>query len=202
MAKNSESSAETVKPFEGKILYDNSYKSKNMMMPSALWNSMMGPKGEYYIQGGNYKLISNGSLNKWQIYLNKDNKIYSKLSSSSAILFNDGEMQGDEVFKVEVNKNVTEVLGYPCDEVVMTCKSGVQKFYFNSAIAVDAKLFEKHKFVNWYDFVKVANALPLKRIVNTSYFTMECVATEVTPMKLESSIFELPAGVEIKKNTY
>lgn len=202
MAKKSESGNGTTQPFEGKILYDNSYKSKNMMMPSSLWNSMMGAKGEYYIQGGNYKLISNGSLNKWQLYIHKDNKVYSKLSSSSAILFNDCEVQGDEVFKVEVNKNVLEVLGYPCDEVILTCKSGVQKFYFNADIAVDAALFEKHKFVNWYEYVKVANALPLKRIVNTSYFTMECIATEVTPMKLDASLFELPAGVEVKKNPY
>ena len=202
MAKKTESAAESGSFFEGKILYDNTYKSKNMMMPSALWNSMMGAKGEYYIQDGNYKLISNGSLNKWQLYINKDNKVYSKLSSSSAVLFNEGETQGDEVLKVEVNKNVIEVLGYSCDEVILTCKSGVQKFYFNSDIAVDAKQFEKHKFVNWYDYVKVAKALPLKRIVNTSYFTMECIATEVTPMKLDISLFELPEGVEVKKNPY
>lgn len=200
MAK--EESAESIKPFEGKILYDNSYKSKNMLMPSAMWNSMMGSKGEYYIQNGNYKLDSNGSLNKWQLYVNKDNKIYSKLSSSSAILFNDGDEQKDEIHKIEINKNATEVLGYPCDELVMTCKSGVQKFYYNSQFAVDPKLFEKHKFVNWYEFVKESKALPLKRVVNTSYFTMECIATEITPMKLDSSLFELPAGVEIKKNPY
>lgn len=202
MAKQSESNSAAIQAFEGRILYDNSYKSKNIMMPSALWNSMMGAKGEYYIQGGNYKLISNGSLNKWQLYLNNDNKVYSKLSSSAAILFNDCEVQGDEIFKVEENKNVNEVLGYACDEIILTCKSGIQKFYFNAEIAVDSKLFEKHKFVNWYDYVKIANALPLKRVVNTSYFTMECIATEVTPMKLDATLFELPAGVEVKKNPY
>src|ERR1019366_690921 len=193
---------ETPKHFEGKILYDNTYKSKNMLMPSSLWNSMMGSKGEYFIKGGDYKLISNGSLNKWQLYVNKNNKIYSKVSSSSAIYFNDGEIQVDEVFKVELNKNVIEVLGYQCDEVILTCKSGEQKFYFNSEFAVDTKLFEKHKFVNWNDYLKQDHALPLKRTVNTNYFTMECIATEVTPMKLEDSLFELPADVEFKKNPY
>ncbi len=203
MAKKSESAnTEPSNFFEGKILYDNTYKSKNMLMPSGMWNSMMGSKGEYFIKGGNYKLISNGSLNKWQLYISEHNKIYSKISSSSSIYFNDGEIHTDVVQKIESNKGIIEILGYTCDEVILTCKTGVQKFYFNSELAVNTKLFEKHQFVNWHEYLKEAHALPLKRIVNTSHFTMESIATEVTIMKIEDSIFELPAGIDLKKNPY
>lgn len=191
-----------VKAFEGKILYDNTYKSKNILMPSAMWNSMMGSKGEYFIKGGDYKLESNGSLNQWQLYVNKDNMIYSKISSSSSIYFNEGAIQKDEVHNFELNKNAIEILGYQCDEIILTCKSGEQKFYFNAELAVDPSLFEKHKFVNWYDYIKEAKALPLKRIVNTSHFTMESIATEVVSMKLEDAMFVLPEGADLKKNPY
>lgn len=188
--------------FEGKILYSNTYKSKNMLMPSAMWNSMMGSKGEYYIKGGNYKLESNGTLNQWQLYIQADNMIYSKISSSSSIYYNEGGEQKDEIHDFELNKNALEVLGYNCDEIILTCKSGIQKFYFNEAIAVDPKLFEKHKFVNWYDYIKEAKALPLKRIVNSTHFTMESIATEIIPMELDDSMFKLPEGADIKKNPY
>ena len=191
-----------IKIFEGKITYANTYKSKNMLMPSAMWNSMMGSQGEYYIKGGNYKLESNGTLNQWQLYIQSENMIYSKISSSSSIYFNEGEENKDEIHEFELNKNVLEVLGYICDEIILTCKSGVQKFYYNEEIGVDPKLFEKHKFVNWYDFVKESNALPLKRLVNSTHFTMESIATEITPMNLDDEMFKLPEGADIKKNPY
>jgi hypothetical protein len=53
------------------------------------------------------------------------------MSNSETVFWSDANIQGDEVLKVDVNKNVSEILGYKCDEVILTCKSGVQKYYFN-----------------------------------------------------------------------
>jgi len=188
--------------FEGKIIYTNSYKSKNPKMTDQQWTSMMGSTQEYLIKGGDYKSISNGTLVQWQLYINKDNKLYNKMSNSETAFWNDASIQGDEVLKVEVNKNVTEILGYKCDEVVLTCKSGVQKYYFNSKLSVDTKLFTNHKFGNWYDYLSKTNSLPLKSIIETAQFTMESLATEVKPMKLDTKTFELPAGIKTEKSPY
>jgi len=188
--------------FEGKIVYANSYKSKNPKMTDQQWNSMMGSTQDYLIKGGDYKSISNGTLVQWQLYINKDNKLYNKMSNSETAFWNDATVQGDEVLKVEVNKNVTEILGYKCDELILTCKSGVQKYYFNAKIAVDAKLFTNHKLGNWFDFLSKSNSLPLKIVVETAQFTMESIAKEVKPMKLEATTFELPAGIRTDKSPY
>lgn len=190
------------KPFEGKILYKNTYVSKNMLMPSAMWNSMMGSKGVYYIKGGDYRLESNGSLNQWQLYINDDNKVYTKISSSSSIYFNEAEIPSNEINEFKTSKNIVEILGYQCDEIILECSNGEQKFYFNSELAIETALFKKHKFANWYDYLKDAHAVPLKKIINTPHFTVESIATEVIPMKLDDALFMLPEDIDVKKNPY
>jgi hypothetical protein len=188
--------------FEGKIVYKNKYKSKAPNVTDAQLTSMMGSKYEYFIKNGDYKSTTNGLLLQWQLYVNKDNKLYNKMASSEAVLWNDGAENADSILKVEHNEGVTEIIGYKCDELIFTCKSGVQKFYFNKKIAVDPKLYVNHKFYNWYEYLSRSNALPLKAIVENNQFTWESVATEVQDMKLEASFFELPANTTLTKSSF
>ena len=122
--------------FEGKITYSNSYKNKNPQMTDQQWLSMMGGTQEYYIKGGNYKSVTNGTLMQWQLYINSENKLYSKMSNSETVFWNDGLTNTDSIISVELNKNVIEILGYKCDELILTCKSGIQKYYFNSTLEI------------------------------------------------------------------
>ena len=101
-----------------------------------------------------------------------------------------------------MNRESLTVLGYLCDELILICKSGTQKYYFSSKLPLDPIDFEKHKFGNWYEYVSRAKAIPLKSIIETEQFTMESVASEVVPMKLESSDFALPAGAKLQKSPY
>ena len=188
--------------FEGKIFYANTYKSKNPKMTDQQWLTMMGSTQEYLIKDGDYKSIANGILVQWQLYINKDNKLYNKMSNSESAFWFDGSNQKDEVIKIEVNKNALEVLGYKCDEIILTCKSGIQKYYFNSRFSVDSKLFTNHKFGNWYDYLSKSNSLPLKSIIDTDQFTIESISTEIKSMKLDSSIFNIPIGVKTEKSPY
>lgn len=195
-------SLSSAQSFEGKIAYRNTYKSKIVNLSDEKFSSMMGDAQMYYIKDGEYKSETNGSLMQWQLYINKDNKLYNKMSNSEALVWNDGATNSDEVLKAEVNKGAIEILGYKCDELILTCKSGMQKYYYTSKVPVDAKLYANHKFGNWYDFLSRSNALPLKMIIDTAQFTLESTATEVKPMKLEQSFFELPVGVKTIKSTY
>jgi hypothetical protein len=188
--------------FEGKITYRNSFKSKLPNMKDDQFNSMMGTKQEYYIKGGDYKSVMNGTFSQWQLFINKDNKLYNKMSNSEIILWDDGSINSDSIISVKLNKGVTEILGYKCDELILTCKSGTQKYYFNSKLGVDSKLFSNHKFGNWYDYLKQTNALPLKMIIDNQQFTMESVATEVKPMKLDDKEFQLPENSKTGKSPY
>lgn len=117
-------------------------------MTDEQWTQMMGSKQEYFIKNGNYKSVTNGTMSQRQIYNNKDNKVYTKMSNSETVLWNDASINSDEVLKSEIKKNAATILGYSCDELILTCKSGIQKYYYSSKLAVDIKLFENHKYGN------------------------------------------------------
>ncbi len=188
--------------FEGKIVYKNKYKSKTSNMTSEQFSSMMGTTQEYMIKGGNYRSTTNGTFFQWQLYINKDNKLYNKMANSPTLLWIDGSVNPDEVVKAEINKGVIEILGYQCDELILTCKSGIQKYYFSSKLKVDPKLFEQHKFGNWNEVMSRTSGLPLKMIIDCPQFTLECVATEILPAKLDAKIFELPKDSKVEKSPY
>ena len=188
--------------FEGKIVYKSTYKSKIPNMTDKQLETMMGTTQEYFIKNGDYKTVANGSLIQWQLYVNTDNKLYNKMSNSETVYWNDGATNPDEVLKAEVNKDVTEVLGYKCDELVLTCKSGLQKYYFNTKLSVDIALFVNHKFGNWYDYLSKSNSLPLRIIIDNGQLTWESVATEVTELNLDKTFFELPANSKTMKSPY
>lgn len=188
--------------FEGKIVYNNTYRSKIPNVTDEQLTTMMGSTQEYFIKNGDYKSVSNGAFFQWQLYVNNDNKLYNKMANSETLLWNDGATNHDEILKEEVNKGVIEILGFKCDELVLTCKSGIQKYYFNSQLSVDTKLFVNHKFGNWYDFILKSNSLPLKSVIGNAQFTLESVATEVKEMKLDKILFDLPANAKTMKSPY
>lgn len=188
--------------FEGKIIYQNSYKSKIPNISDQQFSSMMGTSQEYIIKDGNYKSTTNGTFAQWQLYIHKDNKLYNKMTNTATILWNDGATNSDEVIKAEVNKNAIEILGRKCDELILTCKSGVQKYYYNAELKVTPALFVNHKFGNWNQVMARTNSIPLRILIDNQQFTLECNAVEVQAKKLDAKLFELPAGSKLEKSPY
>jgi hypothetical protein len=188
--------------FEGRIIYQNTYQSKIPQLTDQQLTEMMGNRQQYLVKSGNYKSLTNGTLVQWQLYLQQDNKLYNKLVTSETILFNDGSVNKDEVLSFELNKGVTEVLGNKCDELILRCKSGVQKYYFCSRYAMDASLYKNHQFANWYTYLSKAGALPLKQVVESKELIVESIAVEITPMQLSDSDFQLPPGTKTAQTPY
>jgi len=188
--------------FEGKVTYQNTYKSKIPNVTDALLTAMMGTSHDFNFKGGNYRSVSNGTLLQWQLYVQKDNKLYTKFSNSPSILWNDGAVNPDSVLKTELNKEVVDILGYKCDELIFTCKSGVQKYYFNSKLEIDPKLYENHKFANWYHYVSQSKAVPLKIMVDNAQFSVVSMATNIQSQKIDAELFALPADAKLEKNPF
>ena len=163
---------------------------------------MLGTTHNYFIQGGNYKTVTNGAFAQWQLYINKENRVYNKMISSDTVFWSNAAEHYDEVLSYKLTPNVTTILGYACDELVLNCRSGVHKYYFSSKLKVDTKLFSKHFFGNFYAYLSKANAVPLKSIIEDAGFTMESVATEVRPKKLDPIMFTLPPGAKTAKSLY
>lgn len=188
--------------FEGKITYANTYKSKNPQMPDMQLAMMMGTTHKYFIKNGNYKMEMNGLMIKWLLYVNDDNKLYSKMANSEAVLWSDGAVNKKIIVDSKINKGVLDILGYKCDELVLTCKKGVEKYYFNAALKVDASLFKSHKYGNWYAFLEKSNAMPLKIVLDNEEIYMESIATDVKKTSLDASYFKLPKDTQTVQSPY
>ena len=185
--------------FEGKIIYQNKYKSKIAAVSDEQMTGMMGSRQEYFIKGGNYKSVTDGTYLQWQIYINRDNRLYNKFSNSDTIVWNDGGTAGEPVLEVLQRKDVTEILGYKCDELILKRKNKTATYYFNQRLSVDETMYSKHLFGGWHEYLKLARALPLKGVIDTPEFTLTTTAVEVIPMKVEDKEFILPQNVKIQR---
>lgn len=188
--------------FEGEIVYTNTYKSKNPKLKEQQLTRMLGSVHNYFIKDGDYKTVTNAMFAQWQLYINKDNKVYNKMASSDTLFWYDAEEYDDQLLNSKINKNAVTILGYVCDELILTCVSGVQKYYFNARLRVDSRFFAKHKFGNYYNYISRANAVPLKMIIEDHDFIIESVAKEIIPKKLDKSLFALPANAKTAKSVY
>jgi hypothetical protein len=191
-----------VASFEGEIVYANTYTSKNPKLKEQQLSRMLGSVHNYFIKDGDYKTVTNAMFAQWQLYINKDNKVYNKMASSDTLFWYDGEEYDDQLLNTRINKNAATILGYVCDELVLTCISGVQKYYFNAKLRVDSKLFTRHKFGNYYNYISRANAVPLKMIIEDHDFIIESVAKQIIPKKLDKSLFALPLNAKTAKSVY
>ena len=188
--------------FEGEIVYANTYRTKDPKMKEQTLKAMLGGVHNYYVKNGNYKTVTDGMFAKWQLFINKDNKIYNKMASSDTVFWNNAAEHYDELLSSKINKNALTVLGYLCDELILNCKSGVHKYYFNSQLKVNGALFVNHKYGNYYNYISRTNAIPLKMIIEDYDFTIESIATKVIPKKIPDNFFTLPANTITSKSLY
>jgi len=197
------SRAQTPAPsFEGEVVYANTYKSKNPKLKEKELASMMGTVHNYFVKGADYKTITNGIFAQWQLYVSKENRIYNKMISSDTVFYNNAAEHDDQVLDSKITKNATTVLGYACDELILTFRSGVHKYYYNAKFHLDAKLFVNHQYGNFYNYVSRINAVPLKMIVEDGDVTMESVATKIEAKKLPANFFSLPANTKTAPSLY
>lgn len=182
--------------FEGKIVYQNTYRYKQAGLTSDEFAKLMGTQMEGFFKGGQYKYVLNGTFCQWQLYVNADNKVYNKFSNSDLVLWDDATKSNDEILKVEINRGAETILGYVCDEVILTCKKSVKKYYYNTELKANAEDFKNHKRGSWYYILKKTGSLPLKTVDDSEQYTMICVATAIVPMALDQSIFVLPVGLK------
>lgn len=183
--------------FEGEIVYQVNYTSKILHVSDAQITNAMGDRQDYFVQDGNYLSQLNGTVFKWQLYHQAENRIYDKMANSQAILWINGRSNKDSVLSSSMNFGVTTILGYSCDELILNCRNGVQKYYFSSKLAVDPQPYGGHLYGNWYAYLSKARALPLKITVETMQFNYSAVAVSVKPGHLDPAIFDLPRGVAL-----
>ncbi|MBS1522047.1 MAG: hypothetical protein JST50_13680 [Bacteroidetes bacterium] len=188
------------KSFEGEVVYSISIKSNTPKFTDAQLSSIMGTTQHYYMKGANYKSVLNGKMSQWEIYVNKNKKVYNKIASNDSILWNDVTINHDTIYKVNLKKNDTTILGYKCDKLTFTCNRGIEIYYFNPQFVVDPRLYINHQEGNWYAFLEKSRSIALKEIMQKKYFTFTLTAVSVKRKPIDDKLFELPPNMPLTKS--
>lgn len=188
--------------FEGKITYSNSYKSKSPQLKDAQLATMLGTTQDYYIKGADYKSVFNGSYIKMQLYKSKENRSYTLTAKSDSLYWEDYSKNKDVATKFEVEKGKETVMGVLCDVLIVYTPKSKTAYYYNSKYGVNPALVNQHAYGNWYYVISKTRALPLKTISESEQFTLISTAVNITPMKLEATLFEVPDKNKIAPATW
>ena len=188
--------------FEGVVVYQNTYISKVPQLTDGQLTAMMGTKQEYFMKGGNYKSVFNGTFVQMQLYRQSDNKMYMKMGNENALYWTDVSVNKDEVTEFKILKNQEEILGVMCDALVLTSKDNKMTVYFNARHKIDPVLFKGHAFGNWNFIIEKTKAVPLKTLLENAQFRLTSIATEIKSTKVDDKIFDLPADVPTKPSPY
>jgi hypothetical protein len=188
--------------FEGTITYANSYKSKSPKLKDEQLNSMMGTTQEYYIKGGDYKSVFNGSFIKMQLYKNAENRSYSLIAKSDSLYWEDYSKNKDVAIKYEIEKSKETVMGVVCDALIVYTAKSKTYYYYNKKYAINPELFTKHQYGNWYYIISKTKALPLKEVYEDDQFVFTSTAVKIAPMRLGENIFTLPDKSKIAPATW
>jgi hypothetical protein len=187
--------------FEGKVMYKNIVKSKIPGLSDERLNSMVGSDQEYFIKGGRYKSMTNGTMVTMQVYDNKTNRIYNKRNGSDTLFWFDASANTNTVISYEIKKNEKNILGNTCDAIIIKTPTGSTTFYYNAKYKVDGTIFKRHNYSNWAFFVGKTGALPLETVIESNQFKIESIAVDIQRLKLADSIFEIGENIPIKKSS-
>ncbi|MFI5162705.1 MAG: hypothetical protein ACHQHN_15605 [Sphingobacteriales bacterium] len=152
------------------------------------------------MKGGNYKNTFNGTAREWQICLSKQKRLYFKILGKDTIYWQDVTSNPDTLYRTELKKNDTTILGYKCDKLIFICSTGTQVYYFTSQFSVDPNLYTNVKYSNWNEFLKKARAIALKEIFYKKFYSITLTATSIERKMLDDAIFKLPKGIPVIKN--
>jgi hypothetical protein len=177
--------------FEGKIVYNNSYKSKIANLKDEQLNSMMGTKQEYHIKGNSYKSLFNGGFVKMQIYIGEENKSYTLTAKSDTLFWQDYAKNKEPAVNFEIQKGKDTLMNIPCDVMIVNTSKSKIYYYYNSEYAVNPEFFSNHNYGNWYYIISKTKALPLKTVYETDQFILTSTAVEILPMTLDKEFFNI-----------
>ncbi|MEM9983613.1 MAG: hypothetical protein AAF804_00830 [Bacteroidota bacterium] len=184
-------SGAVTKQFEGKITYQLIFKDRTGLLSDESAQRMMGDQQHYTIKGDHYRAELNGMLNVTQIYLGGDT-LYTQMSAYNGIQWTDSRVNLNELVNFEIVRNADTILGKVCDALVYQTGKGEARYYYNSEIPADPSLFSKHEYGFWKFCVEQTQAIPLRHVLDYKDTYVETIATEITPMEVEKTEFDLP----------
>lgn len=190
--------------FEGTITYSlEAFNPRPDIIPDSLWQykkqEEWGGEGKvmqtYYYKGTSYMCKSVGGVNVgYQLYNADDSLIYTWKEGQDTAVTIDSRKALDEFVGIQETEERDTVLGMSCKVVIVKSKYSTSKIWYSKEhFQLDYEDFEKHKYGNWGEIIKVTGSIPLR--VETEGFMTHTIQ-EVVDYKrksLSQSVFDVPA---------
>lgn len=150
---------------------------------------------------GDYITYTNFSPQSWSIYKQQTNKLYSFQDGEASDICTVTDVSIDLEFQMTGNKptiqkfdTIVDIDGRKCEIVRVQWKSGTYDYYYDSSfLKVDFKLFEKHIYDGWADFLKISNSLPIKIVKSVKGLsTVSLTLIRHTEETIDPKLFEIP----------
>jgi hypothetical protein len=185
--------------FQGKVIYRTVVTSKVTGLSDSALTVMTGNEETYFIKGGFYQSITNGTGFSMQQYDHRSNRLYFKKPDVDTLYWLDAGKSADRPLTFDTREDAEVILGKHCDALVVETESGTTIFYYSPRYRIDAARFQKHTYGGWAFYVNKTGCLPLKTVIDNGRFHLESTATEVLELELKDSFFEIsPSLPQVK----
>jgi hypothetical protein len=188
-------------PFEGYLVYQNRCKSSDPNWQSDYCDLITDSLQVYYFKEGDYKYdVANAG--KWTLFKKNENKVYNKAKKQEVVYWHDTAFASgydEEIIDYKINRKATKILDYDCDELVVTTRYTIQKYYFNSVTSINPEWFKNHQKGNFDTIFSITQSIPLKTIfiIDQQGLELESVALELKKTTLDPALFAVPNNREM-----
>ncbi len=196
--------------FEGKIIYDINYISKQENVSNEQIQKFVGSKMIFYTKDGNTRkeyYNTEGKLVSFRIFNQKDHMSYMMLADEDTIFYYDPIV---EEFDNEIKKEekIYMIADYECSKisVISTPKAGFDKYGINSSnyyitpkLKVNTEWFSNFNEGAYNTVVLLGKGCSLGIDLSAKWWDQELRATEVIPEKLDDKLFIINKNKPMKE---
>lgn len=154
----------------------------------------------FYNKKGDYVSISkNNNVNFINTFINKEKLIYQIKDDINIVTAIDVTIDLEEKLgqkpAIKLLEKTEQIEEFKCSVVEVKWKFGTYRYYFsNGILSIDPQLFKNYNYDQWFNFLKISKALPLKIEKEINGFCKTTYTFEVFDEKAEidNSVFEIP----------
>ena len=183
-----ESFSQTKESFEGKIIFDISYNSKD----TSKADDFLGNEAIVYIKEGNYK--QEYPKTKWVtkvIYRQDNHMYYTFFNDNDSIRIYDYSITDDTIINIVKSETETKILKTKCKSIIFYYNNKTVTYFYDENYFIDPSYFTDHKYFSYDIYTQQTKSIYLKIIISDSKSDFIMTAKKISEEKVDNRIFNV-----------
>jgi hypothetical protein len=188
------------KYFEGTIEYAYEVKLKSKKVDLSRLQKALGKGCTLYFKEGNFRHDYDGGVLEFDVYNNRENKLYTKKRGNDTIYWYDCSKKGKSIKDLKVSEEKIEVLQMLCAQLTIQYSDhNVVEYYNSDSIRVDPAWFAKFKRDDQFKIDGIEKSIFLRSERDYPAFTIISTATRIIKQTLHPNVFEISINAIVLK---